>query len=1516
MKNMRLTRAGAEMLGTAHADGESRYWIGYYGLAYVADRETDSISVAAQSGELTQSGDYIYNIWQGDMLNGYAQTNPEDTAAASLFGLTLYDKSIRTNYRYVYYPGSKTDENDPPRNRLVAWKSESDGNGENTLVRKGATVYEGTYMYKYGIQTRVKESDIPLPAPLYYGGEPSDATISSSVAPVDAVPVSADYRYYVGVRDGGEYGWKDSSSTQSSTTVTDQSLLGSISNFNKFHGTVSSEGYGVSSVSSCHNMSRATKLFPISYYNVVNDNGGKVAETQYPDNSAARKPLATAIKFSIDLSPVTADSGYTALNYEDGIVDDQDTGMAGVYTSKYVSFKFNRIGIYAVPMTVHRYSTDSSVGDCNLQKVQFEIDSDAEPILFAVADINDTIITDNPDSPEGGVAKFNLEFVLNVGNEESMVEQRTAVYYDLYESDASTWYKNQLLATASLSEAVTSLSLEMNAMKQQAGGGTKECGSSDPDLSRYALKNHTHDYMKNLVDGTANYGSVRGVDTYEEGDGTEIPSLFGIIDNAPAGTKKSCHLAAIPTWESGTDLAIPASYVYSAGFVQSGSVPAASAGCITLEQLAIIVKVKGVDWLASNAVTSSGWLAAGTTVPEGQGAVYVWLTPNTYAIVDVHTGEIVTNQLNAGSTDMYQAIVLKNAVSETMFSNGYVVGTDSVVMGDSTASSGDRSLVQGDRAYSNSKNSTLLGVELVKCDTSPFVTVLGGTGFDIKDSSHSIVFGDGSSSATNDRPTELKHVSNSIVGGSFSDDGSHLMTNGISSSLVLAQHAGDHSYGAEGTINGSVIAGAVMLGKSTQGNSANNSVILRQGELAASRVLGQVSNSMVLGDGYSHYAEGTNDEELDKKIAVSNSVHIAANVHEYLTDGEKAWCKFKNWSVVTPSSTYSVQVGGNARKPLWDSMLLSSGGLDVAPFSINTRLANVQETPDGATYSILIGASSAVGENVSDAVVLGGGNLVPDNSNALVMIGNENRVNRYTDEVMELSDFNAAVAQGTLTNDRYYVILGSGNLKVSNGAGGYMDVQLSGAADNIYAGIRVDANGIITYEPNVTSQYTINSRTRKVSFGLARENRLNPRKLNSSIIVGSSNGVGSVQTSGLSMVGDGNSASLLYLTNVSVFGSGVHLDGSDAHAYGENGGKPQYPVVGNTHVFNSGLSFNLNSLEPYATHSLSGALTNLHGAYDQSIYGIFSHPMNYTSMPTEDSPASPWTVDLANSMFRVDPNLFSNYGDAWEALYGSAGRTFWNNYKTSDGTSDSRWGAVTQRAEANQSEGDTYRGDSSFADPFTGRSRSQIRAMIAKPSAPMVYTGGIAVAGFAASGDDDNFGLIKLGHLSKSSSYVASRPVSGWSPYGNLVIPASITGTTECPYGGMVLAVDGKQELDGTMHLVLARNGDSRVNYRYDSTYSNCTENTAINKVTAGNLYVVKTASGIRVDVNMDSGLNTGDVFIVRHVGSGTVRVNSVMAAGDSEAIELAVNKSYIIKKCSYVSAGDPSSRYLVMPLN
>jgi len=473
MKNMKLTTKGTEILQSISGDGESRYWIGYYALAYVPDRESDSLDAAASTSQLTTSAysDRIYNIWQGDMLNGYAQNNPKDTAAASLFGLTMYDRSIRTNYRYVY-------DSENECNRLVAWKSIDTGHGENTLKRVGAAVYQGGYRTD---GNTLVESSIPIPAPLFYKGEPGiNQPVNNSEE-----PVSSDFRFYVATRDTSEYGWANSSDTYAGDVVyTPANLLQSVSNFNRFHGTVSSEGYGVSSVSSCHNMSMATKLFPISYYQVINDNGKKLAETKYSENSPAKKPLATGIKFSIDLSPVTADNGYTAIDYDAG----GDIENASIFESKYTSFRFNRVGIYAVKMTVHHYATDSLADDCNMQKVQFEIDGDSEPVLFAVADINDVIISDNPSSDDHGIAKFTLDFILNIDTDENIaLERSTAVYYNLYENDATTWYKNQLLATASISEAVTDMSLELNAIKQKATE-SKECCTQNMDYALYASR--------------------------------------------------------------------------------------------------------------------------------------------------------------------------------------------------------------------------------------------------------------------------------------------------------------------------------------------------------------------------------------------------------------------------------------------------------------------------------------------------------------------------------------------------------------------------------------------------------------------------------------------------------------------------------------------------------------------------------------------------------------------------------------------------------------------------------------------------------------------------------------------------------------------------------------------------------------------------------------------------------------------------------------------------------------------
>ena len=1515
MKNMRLTTAGAALLGTTHADGTPRYWIGYYGLAYVSDHENDNLDVAASSGTLTQTGDYIFNIWQGDMLNGYAQANPEDTAAASLFGLTLYDKSIRTNYRYVYDVNTN-------RNRLVAWKSESTGNGENTLERKGAAIYMGTD------PDGTTPSQIPLPAPLYYGGEPSNATVATITPAEEAAPVSADYRYYVGTRDGDEYGWKESSATQADTTVSDEALLNSISNFNKFHGTVSAEGYGVSSVSSCHNMSKATKLFPISYYNVVNDNGKKVAETQYADNSPARKPLASAIKFSIDLSPVTADTGYTALNYEDGgIVEDQAADESAVYESKYISFKFNRIGIYAVPMTVHRYSTDSSTDECNLQKVQFEIDADAEPILFAVADINDTIISDNPSSDEGGVAKFSLEFILNLGNTEfDEVERRTAVYYDLYERDATTWFKNQLLASASLSEAVTDLSLELNSVKQQVGNGNKECCSQDLDLSRYALKNHTHDYLKNLVDGVDKAGSVRGIYTCEEGDGKDIVSLFGLSQNAPSGALKSCILHSISSWESGTTTTIPDSYVYCEGYLPNGGVPRTD--CITIDQLTTIVKVMGMNWVVENVVTGAGYKVTGSSDVYDEDHVYIWTDLTHYAKIDVHTGEIEVNTFNAGSTDMYQAIVIEDADAEAMFSDGYSVGTDSLALGESTAAAGDYSLVQGNLVYSNSDYATILGSNSVKCDNSPRMTMVGASGFDVKESATSIVFGTGIgiSGAAYNRPTELKNLNNSIVGGVFYDDGHHLLTHGINASMWLMQQNGPYSYGADGAISGSIIAGNAHFG-----NTVRNSMVLRISEDPTKRIYGKLSDSILLGEGYSYSSGLTlyHDDELDKTINLESSIAVEANVHAYYSDSEKNYHDFLGTSIIPPALKYSIITKANIHKPVSNSLILSSGSLEIAPFSVNAKSL---DHFDGGQYNLINMAGSTVGKHVNDSVLLGGGCTIPEESEAYLSLGGTMSTIWYDDIAIPLATFNSKVADGTIA-DGTYAILGDGNLTVWNSTtGAFETVSLSGEANHIYKGVvvtnkhpsysaRVKFDRVMYYN-NDTSSST--KWTKTLDFGTTNANRVNAGSIYYGINIGGGNTIGSPgqSTNSIFCLGSGNNAGYTNIYSVTLRGGGITLNGYHG-PYAANGDTPLFPNLSNVHIYASGITLGLGSPEPYATNEYSDALIFLNNNYDKRVWGVFEHPISYWSQPNNTSPGQSWAVDYSDpanaSSFVLDPNLFDNYKRAWIALDPTNGETIWNNYNVTVGTTQPAgttvtWSQVTEAAEADEQETDVYRGYNlyGFTDPFSGKTRAEIRRLLTKPNAPMVYTGGIALAGFPnQSGEsyDKNFGLIKLGHVSKPVAYINTYPVSGWNSGGNLIYPVSVTGTTDCPFGGMMLAIDNKQEPDGTMHLVLSRGGSggSAGNTQFTRTSISVSGGDVSESLVAGKEYNISGASGTTVTLSASS-MNLGEETLVIVPSSGP----TVKLSGQT----LNSSTTYLIRRTAYIASegSSPSPSALAIP--
>lgn len=1508
MKNMRLTERGAQLLGTNHADGTPRYWIGYYALAYVGNRETDSLDMAATSGELTNSGDNIYNIWQGDMLNGYAQANPEDTAAASLFGLTLYDKSIRTNYRYVYDAKAN-------RNRLVAWKSESTGNGENTLERKGAAIYMGTD------GTSGSELHGLIPAPLYYGGEPSNETVAI-ITPDPGVNVTADYRYYVGTRDGDEYGWKESSATQEHPIISadDEALLNSISNFNKFHGTVSAEGYGVSSVSSCHNMSKATKLFPISYYNVVNDNGKKVAETQYADNSPARKPLASAIKFSIDLSPITADRGYTALNYEPGDnVDDQDTESNAVYETKYNSFKFNRIGIYAVQMTVHRYSTDSSTDECNLQKVQFEIDGDAEPILFAVADINDTIISDNPSSDEGGVAKFSLEFILNLGNTEfDEVERRTAVYYDLYERDATTWFKNQLLASASLSEAMTDLSLEVNAIKQQVGGAGKECCSQDLDLSRYALKNHTHDYLKNLVDGVDKAGSVRGIYTCEEGDGKDIVSLFGLTQSAPSGALKSCILHSISFWESGTTTTIPDSYVYGEGYLPTGGVPRTD--CITKEQVTTILKVMGVNWFLTN-VVDPGYKVPGETAARDPDNMYIWVSSTEYAKIDVHTGELTFNTFNVGSTDMYQAIVISDADAEPLFSDGYSVGTDSLALGESTAAAGDYSLVQGNLVYSNSDYATILGSNSVKCDNSPNMTIVGASGFDIKDSDTSIVFGDGIGipGSESNRPTKLEKLHYSIVGGNFYESGANLMTNGITASMWLMQHTGVcDGYGANGAITGSVITGNAYFG-GTGASSVSNSLVLRFGQNPSRRTYGTFDGSIMLGEGtsnYDHYwIEG---EELDRKVDVKHSIALVANLHDYLSTSEQKYNDHLGTDVTAPSLANSIVAQANIHKPVGGSLILSNDGLEIGGFSVNEPVQSSNQYA-GGNNSIITMDGGRVGGGTQYSLVVGSGGTIPTETQSFIAIGSGIYAgNRYDDTVISLADFNAQVADGTI-KDGSYAIIGDGNLTVWNeDAGMYTTVALSGGTNNIYRGVEVtnkhpkySARTSVVREMYYNNNPSGSQWLKTIDLGSTNNNRVNSGAWAEGISVGNGHKLGcpGKNISGILCVGNGNNGAYTNVHFVSMVGGDITLNDAGG-AYAANGDIPVFPTVEDVHIFNSGCNLGLGSLDPYATNEFKDALVLLDNNYDPTVMGIFQHPVAYYSQPNDTALTQSWSIDWEDpdnaSAFMIDPYLFDNYKEAWAHCAEThnytreQGIAFWESYSTSGGVHDPtdidvHWGEVTQYAEAHQSESDTYRGNNpdlhGFTDPFKGKTRAQIRAMIGKPKVPMIYTGGIALAGYPTGTGDQNFGLIKLGHVSKPVAYINTHPVADWGgSTANLLSPVSVTGTTDCPYAGMVLAIDEKQEIDGTMHLVLAKkagggsggtttftrlhimvDGDITENmeagrkYNIDGTSGTLTFGVGSMQLGEESLVIVP-SSGASVKISGQT-LNAGTTYLIRRTG-------------------------------------------------
>ena len=558
-----ITKAGMDLLSRVPASGEPTYWVGYYGVAFVpsderGDNGTDKLSAGMTS--LTKTGDHIYNLWQGSMVaSGYAQ----GTSAAELGGMAMYTSNLMSRFRYVL----DKDGN----NNLVMFRGTSDSSVSDV---SGAVAYRGAGA----------GGTLPLPAPLFYTtsdksysnpptasefvNDANDSDSYEDYPMVDGLPaVTTDTRAYMGATPDipvdGEFeaplsNVNDRLWVSASKTYQQEGLNGdtskpvepgfnqlckqywkfkSISNYNRYHAPASAEGFLVDYEPACRNMAKVTKYFPINHYKVVNAKEGASTSTM------GRK-VASTLRFTIELSldDIHNTTALRAITQSDEPASGVESiGGKDLFQTKESSIKFNRIGLYAVPMTVHRfydtYNNTDSRKACRDFRVQFEVDGNAEPVLFAVIDLDTTVFL-REGSGETSTYKVNVD--INLGEkDDGAIIRDAAVFYNMYEDSSITWYENQLIATASQVEAVTNLALDMGVMKQRMEqmSANNNCDAERDLGDEYALKNHTHDYMKNLVDGVEKSGAVRGINAAMENIKIDY-NVFDVFDpsSAPVNT--------------------------------------------------------------------------------------------------------------------------------------------------------------------------------------------------------------------------------------------------------------------------------------------------------------------------------------------------------------------------------------------------------------------------------------------------------------------------------------------------------------------------------------------------------------------------------------------------------------------------------------------------------------------------------------------------------------------------------------------------------------------------------------------------------------------------------------------------------------------------------------------------------------------------------------------------------------------------------------------------------------------
>lgn len=958
-----ITSKGLELLANSSKTTGQYYWLGYYSLAYVPNywkTTNTALPACSPSGttladivpepisfnmtQLTERGDTIYNVFQGDLVGTGYNGKSDGSAGGNLFGLSMYDRNIKKHFRYALDGNGN--------NTLLAWANDTStvSTIESGLM-KGAAKFSGTNGFV--------KSELAIPAPLYYLGDQklsnsdyltngdygnsvvngasiylNDTFVYGNSINFKFPLVTADYRGYLDSQGNSyaqgaynyptngsqfdsheivsynlDHGFNETSWFASDATIKARDTLTedskfckslwkahSISNYNRYHAPVDSIGHVLNSDLSTRNLAKTTKFFPISNYKVINSATGFISNDEM-------REVATSIALSIDLdlAPNTKGPGFddSTFNFDenpnltffdkyDRSTGDNSIAQDAAFNTTHTSFKFNRIGIYAVPLMQAPYSLQSAddvtTGGKACQ-VQFQINPDIEPVLFSVVDFDNTVfMSDTGDGLHRFRADFNVNFDAS-GILDSELVRDSVIFYNMYTDDAQQWYQNQLIATASTQHAIMEFGLEIAHLKNRLA--EQECCPAPNYDDRYALRNHNHDKtLRNLEDAlNATNGGLKGIDTAPEGSlsDADFPTGYTLgIDSIVLGfdTRNGADYSYVFGYQN----KILASSKYSV--INAGKTNTIGSSLYALIGTGIDSSINGSNYSAitvgnGNSISSSHYniVCAGknNSISGGQGA-----TSNGYHV-------ILNGDSNDISNSMYSLVLNGNTNIISGTTNGIIAGTGNTISSStySVILNGTGNIV----TYSN-KSSILNGInnliENTPCATiisgdsntiksthtlvqvDNYSIILGGNGSIINGSINSLIYSTGGGAKIVNGTGNIIFGATSTIGYSNDINNDYLVENITNSCLYVAfigsgNHALASTYSTiistDCTISGSNFSG-MIAGRDNSIDSSNGSIIT-----------GSISSSITQDCQYGFIGGGTNNI----LYAVSGSSIIGGN---------------------------------------------------------------------------------------------------------------------------------------------------------------------------------------------------------------------------------------------------------------------------------------------------------------------------------------------------------------------------------------------------------------------------------------------------------------------------------------------------------------------------------------------------------------------------------------------------------------------------------------------------------------